>query len=115
VKITLQIANCRESAGGDRFATDCILSQPVHLQRVTYGSRSESINLQMRCHELNIDETVPEWRHQLSDSDQQLRQIGGMSVGGASYSSGVVRLSRPLPDAPLRSTLFGDAFSAFQE
>ena len=34
-------------------------SQPVHLQRVTYGSRSESINLQMRCHELNIDETVP--------------------------------------------------------
>ena len=68
----------------------------------------------MRCHELNIDETVPEWRHQLSDSDQQLRQIGGMSVG-ASYSSGVVRLSRPLPDAPLRSTLFGDAFSAFQE
>ena len=34
----------------------------------------------------------------LSDSDQQPRQIGGMSVGGASYSSGVVRLSRPLPD-----------------
>ena len=33
----------------------------------------------------------------LSDSDQQPRQIGGMSVGGASYSSGVVRLSRPLP------------------
>ena len=29
---------------------------------------------------------------------RQPRQIGEMSVGGASYRSGVVRLSRPLPD-----------------
>ena len=35
-----------------------LLLHAVHLQRVTYGSRSESINLQMRCHELNIDETA---------------------------------------------------------
>ena len=35
MKISLQIANCRENRPRDRFASDCIVRQPVSLQRVT--------------------------------------------------------------------------------
>jgi hypothetical protein len=38
LKISLQIANCREEPRGDRFASDCILSQPVQSLWVMCGT-----------------------------------------------------------------------------